>query len=83
MTHDIAWVVTGILAGWLVGLVMRGRGYGLIGDLILGLLGGTIGGLILGKAGAPPTDASWLLHVLVAAIGGITLVALSRLLRRV
>ncbi len=83
MTHYVAWVVAGILAGWLVGLVMRGRGYGLIGDLILGLLGGIVGGFLLRGTGASPTNTSWLVHVLVAAIGGITLVALSRLLRRV
>ena len=83
MTHYIAWVVAGIVAGWLVGLVMRGRGYGLVGDLILGLLGGGVGGFLLRSAGASPSDTSWFIHVLVAAIGGITLVAASRLLRRV
>jgi uncharacterized membrane protein YeaQ/YmgE (transglycosylase-associated protein family) len=35
----LAWIVVGIIAGWLTGLVVKGRGYGLIGDLVVGLLG--------------------------------------------
>lgn len=81
--HYIAWMATGILAGWLVGVVMRGRGYGLIGDLLLGLLGGVVGGFLFRTLGAPAPDTSWLVHSLVAAIGGIVLVAASRLLRRI
>ena len=83
MTHYMAWIVTGILAGWLAGVVMRGHGYGLVGDLILGLLGGVVGGFLFRTIAAPPAETSWLVHALVAAIGGIVLVALARLLRRV
>jgi uncharacterized membrane protein YeaQ/YmgE (transglycosylase-associated protein family) len=36
-------IVVGILAGWLAGKLMRGRGYGIIGDLVLGLVGGVVG----------------------------------------
>ena len=83
MTDYIAWIAAGILAGWLVGLVMRGQGYGLIGDLILGLLGGAVGGFLLRTIGAPPHETSWFVHALVAAMGGIVLVAIARLLRRI
>jgi uncharacterized membrane protein YeaQ/YmgE (transglycosylase-associated protein family) len=44
----IAWVVVGILAGFLAGQFMRGSGYGLIGDLVIGLVGAVIGGLLSG-----------------------------------
>ena len=42
----ISWVVVGLLAGWLAGFVMKGGGYGLIGDMILGLVGSVAGGWI-------------------------------------
>jgi len=83
MTDYMAWIVAGVFAGWLVGLIMRGEGYGLVDDLILGLLGGVVGGYLLRTLGALPRETSWLVHALVAAIGGIVLVACVRLLRRV
>jgi uncharacterized membrane protein YeaQ/YmgE (transglycosylase-associated protein family) len=44
----IAWIVVGILAGFLAGVIMKGGGFGLIGDLICGLAGALIGGFVLG-----------------------------------
>jgi len=44
----LIWIITGVIAGWLTGMVMKGRGYGILGDLIIGLLGGVIGGWLLG-----------------------------------
>ena len=43
----LLWIISGIVAGWLTGLVMKGRGYGLLGNLVIGLLGGIIGGVVL------------------------------------
>jgi uncharacterized membrane protein YeaQ/YmgE (transglycosylase-associated protein family) len=45
----IAWLAVGIIAGWLAGQVMRGAGYGLIGDLVAGLLGALLGGFVFGQ----------------------------------
>jgi uncharacterized membrane protein YeaQ/YmgE (transglycosylase-associated protein family) len=42
----VSWVVVGLLAGWLAGIVMKDGGYGLIGDLGLGLVGSVVGGWI-------------------------------------
>ena len=42
----VSWVVVGLLAGWLAGSVMKGGGYGLIGDMVLGLIGSVVGGWI-------------------------------------
>jgi uncharacterized membrane protein YeaQ/YmgE (transglycosylase-associated protein family) len=42
----VAWLVLGLLAGWSAGYVMKGAGYGLIGDLAAGLVGALIGGLL-------------------------------------
>ena len=79
--YILIWVISGIIAGWLTGLVMRGRGFGLVGDLIVGLVGGIIGGSLAGLIGIVPT--SWIGHILVAALGGVVLVAIIRALRRV
>src|SRR6266700_376179 len=43
----IAWLVIGVLAGWLAGVIMPGRGFGLIGDLVVGLIGAFLGGLLM------------------------------------
>lgn len=79
--HILIWILTGILAGWLTGLVVRGRGFGLIGNLVIGLLGGLIGGWLAGLAGLSATN--WLGQVLVSFVGGVVLVGAVRLLRRV
>ena len=44
----IGWIIIGGLAGWLAGLVMRGSGFRILGDIIVGIIGGFIGGIILG-----------------------------------
>jgi uncharacterized membrane protein YeaQ/YmgE (transglycosylase-associated protein family) len=79
--YFLIWIISGVIAGWLTGLVMRGHGFGLIGDLIIGLLGGIIGGALAGMIGIVTTG--WIGHILVAAGGGIVLVAVVRALRRV
>jgi len=81
MAHFLIWIISGIVAGWLAGLVVRGRGFGLIGDLVVGLLGGLIGGWLAGLVGIAATG--WLGEILVAALGGVVLVAVVRTLRRV
>ncbi len=75
----VAWVVVGLLAGWLASHVM-GSGYGLVGDLVLGLLGAVIGGFIVGGL----TTGTYGLagSVGVAFIGGVIVVAASRLVAR-
>jgi len=45
----LAWIVVGLIAGWLAGQVMKGGGYGMVADIILGLLGGVLGGWIFEK----------------------------------
>ena len=47
----LAWIVTGLIAGWLAGKVMKGEGYGVLMDIILGILGGVVGGWLFGVIG--------------------------------
>jgi uncharacterized membrane protein YeaQ/YmgE (transglycosylase-associated protein family) len=72
----ILWIVVGVVAGWLAGLVMKGSGYGLIGDLIIGLLGALVGGFIFSLFGA--AYGGLLASILVAFIGACLLIAVVR-----
>jgi uncharacterized membrane protein YeaQ/YmgE (transglycosylase-associated protein family) len=47
----LAWLVVGLIAGWLTGKLMRGRGYGVLMDILLGLIGGVVGGWIFSAFG--------------------------------
>ena len=57
----------GILAGWLAGQLMKGGGFGLVGDLIVGILGALLGGYLFGLMGI---GSSGLVGQLVVATGG-------------
>jgi len=78
--HVLVWIISGIIAGWLTGMIVRGRGFGLIGDLAIGLLGGLIGGWLFGLLGI--ATVSWVGEVVAAVVGGVVLVAAIRALRR-
>jgi len=78
--HILIWLISGIIAGWLTGLIVRGEGFGLIGDLIIGLLGGLIGGWLFGLLGIVATG--WIGEIVAAVVGGVVLVAVVRTLQR-
>jgi len=74
-------IVVGLIAGWLAGQVMRGGGYGILMDIVLGLLGGIIGGWLFGAAGVWP-GGGIAGSILVAFVGAVVLVAITRALKR-
>ena len=78
---NLLWfLLIGIAAGWLAGQIMGGGGYGLLGDLILGVIGAIVGGYLFGMIGI---GAGGLLGALVTAtVGAIVLIALLRLIRK-
>jgi uncharacterized membrane protein YeaQ/YmgE (transglycosylase-associated protein family) len=53
----LAWIVVGLIAGWLAGQVMKGGGYGILVDIILGILGGILGGWVFGFWESGPVEA--------------------------
>lgn len=77
----IYWIVVGLIAGWLAGLVMKGGGYGILVDIILGILGGILGGWLFGRLGIWPAGGM-LGSIIVAFIGAVILVGITRLLKR-
>jgi uncharacterized membrane protein YeaQ/YmgE (transglycosylase-associated protein family) len=76
----IWWIVAGVIAGWLTGKVMRGGGYGVIGDLILGLIGAMVGGWIASALGVAVYGLIG--TIIVAFIGAVIVVAIYRALTR-
>ena len=49
----IIWLIVGAIAGWLAGMVVKGGGFGLIGDIIVGIVGGLIAGFLFPRLGIP------------------------------
>ena len=75
----IGWIVLGLLAGWIAGMVMRGGGYGIVGDIVLGILGAIIGGWITGiLTGTDLVNGFNLMSLIVAVLGAVVLSAISR-----
>jgi uncharacterized membrane protein YeaQ/YmgE (transglycosylase-associated protein family) len=80
MTYLLWVVVIGILAGWIAGKIMRGGGFGLLGDLIVGVIGSLLGSFIFGLLGL---GAYGLIgRLVVAIIGAIILLWLIRLIKK-
>jgi len=78
---QILWfIIIGILAGWLAGQIMKGGGFGLIGDLIVGVIGALIGGYVFSLMGI--AAGGLLGSLVVATIGAILLIALLRVIKR-
>jgi uncharacterized membrane protein YeaQ/YmgE (transglycosylase-associated protein family) len=72
----VAWLIVGLIAGWLAGLFMRGGGYGIIGDIIIGLIGAFLGGLIFSLF--VQGDTGFWGSIAVAFVGACILVAIVR-----
>jgi uncharacterized membrane protein YeaQ/YmgE (transglycosylase-associated protein family) len=77
----IAWLIVGLLAGFLASRLMGAVGYGLVGDLVVGLVGAFIGGLIISLLGFGGT-AGLIGSIVVAIIGACILIAILRAVRR-
>jgi uncharacterized membrane protein YeaQ/YmgE (transglycosylase-associated protein family) len=73
----IYWIFVGLIAGWITGHLMRGRGFGCFGDTILGLIGAVIGGWIFTRLGI--VTYSFIGSVGAATVGAVILVAIARL----
>ena len=77
----ISWLIVGLISGWLAGQVMRGSDYGVVGDIIIGIVGALVGGFLfslLGIAGS----AGFIGSIVVAFIGAVVLIAILRALSR-
>jgi uncharacterized membrane protein YeaQ/YmgE (transglycosylase-associated protein family) len=74
----VAWLAVGIIAGLLAGKVIKGSGYGLIGDLVVGLVGALVGGFLFGLLVGG--TAGFVGSIVVAFLGACALIWLVRAL---
>ena len=75
----VAWLVVGLIAGWLAGQFMKGGGYGVVGDIVVGIVGAFVGGLLFSFL-LPGSSVGLLGSMVVAFIGAVVLIALVRAL---
>jgi uncharacterized membrane protein YeaQ/YmgE (transglycosylase-associated protein family) len=75
----ITQILIGIIAGWLAGKIWRGAGFGLLGDLIVGVVGSLLGGLVFGLLGLYAYGIIG--QIVIATAGALLLLYLIRLIR--
>ena len=78
----LSWIIVGLIAGWLAGLVVKGKGYGCIGDIVVGVIGGLLGGWIafhFFHMGDPMSGIN-LPSIAVAFVGAVIFVIILRLI---
>ena len=77
----ITWLIVGLVAGVLASMVMGGTGYGLIGDIIIGIIGAFVGGWLFAKLGVSSPFGGLGGTIFVAFIGAVVLLFVLRLIR--
>lgn len=81
-THDIiAWLIIGAVAGWLAGKLVKGGGFGLLVDILVGIAGAFIGGWLSGVIGIS-LGAGWIGSIITATLGAVILLFIVRLVKR-
>jgi uncharacterized membrane protein YeaQ/YmgE (transglycosylase-associated protein family) len=79
---EFVWfIIVGLIAGWLAGVIMKGGGFGVIGDVVVGIVGALIGGWLFSSMGVS-SGGGLLGAIIVALIGAIILIFLLRQIKR-
>jgi uncharacterized membrane protein YeaQ/YmgE (transglycosylase-associated protein family) len=79
----LSWIVVGAIAGWLAGNLVKGRGFGCLGDVIVGIVGGLVGGFLASQLFNMPDAVNGfnLTSIIVAFLGAVVVIVVIRLLR--
>lgn len=80
ITSILVFMLVGLIAGWLADLVVPGIGFGLIGDMIVGMVGALIGGFLFGLIGVGGGGLGW--SILAAFVGAVILLAIIKVIKR-
>ncbi len=82
MSHGIiAWIIIGAIAGWLAGVIVKGGGFGLLVDILVGIVGAFIGGWLASILGIG-IGGGILASLVTAVIGAVILLFILRLIKR-
>jgi uncharacterized membrane protein YeaQ/YmgE (transglycosylase-associated protein family) len=73
-------VAIGAVAGWLAGVIMSGSGFGLLGDIVIGIIGAVVGGFLFGLLGL--TAVGLIGQIISATVGAVVLIYIIRLLKK-
>ncbi|MDH3887482.1 MAG: GlsB/YeaQ/YmgE family stress response membrane protein [Gammaproteobacteria bacterium] len=73
-------VAIGAVAGWLAGVIMSGSGFGLLGDIVIGIIGAVIGGFLFGLLGLAAVGLIG--QIISATVGAVVLIFVLRLLKK-
>jgi len=83
LTAIIIACVIGAIAGWLAGLLVQGTGFGLVGDIVVGILGALLAGFLFPAMGVPLTLGGGMLGAIILAfIGAVILLVIVRLIKQ-
>ena len=77
----IVWLIIGAIAGWLAGQLVKGGGFGLIGDIVVGIVGALIGGWLAGALGIS-IGSGFVASIITAVIGAVILLVILRAIKR-
>ena len=78
---DFVWfLIIGLIAGWLAGKIMEGRGFGLLGDLVIGAIGAVLGGFLFGLLGLSANG--FIGSLITAVVGAIVLLFIARRIKK-
>ena len=79
---EFVWfILIGLIAGWLAGVLVRGGGFGVIGDIVVGVIGALLGGFLFRTLGLFP-GGGLLSSLFVATVGAVVLIFIVRLIKR-
>ena len=79
---EFVWfILVGLVAGWLAGVIMKGGGFGVVGDIVVGIVGALIGGWLFTTMGVS-SGGGTIGAIVVALVGAIILIFLLRLIKR-
>ena len=79
---DFLWfLLVGLIAGWLAGVLVKGGGFGLVGDLVVGVIGAFLGGFLFSSFGVS-RGGGLIGSILVATVGAVVLLVVVRFLKR-
>lgn len=77
----IAWIVIGIIAGWLAEKIMK-RNHGLLTNLVVGIVGALIGGFLTNNLLGADANGSWIVGIIVATVGAVILLFILGLIKK-